>query len=162
MNTFSYPSPDFPALPMIELTTPDDWTAVPSAGAAIAVRAADGPNVVITVHRHLAGFSLEQTLADLRSELGQYDQSQVDDPFPANFGDDPYVVINTALTHPTYGQLVQVHAYTSFLLGPLKDVVQVVGTCAGHEVARDYPRLQQVMESTRARPATLVAAAQSA
>ncbi|MCW2497072.1 hypothetical protein [Jatrophihabitans sp.] len=151
---FACPSALFPALPAVTLTAPEGWVGTPAPGSAIAVRATvpDGefaPNVVVTLNRYLADYSLELALSGLRTELEHYPEHKVDEPFDAVFGEDRYVVVNTALTHPQFGSMVQVHAYTSFVRGELKDVVHVVGSCAGAQLARDYPLLQQVMESTR-------------
>lgn len=157
MTEFSYPSDQFPPQPGLTLTTPDGWTAIPAPGAAMAVRAdaapdTFAPNVLITVHRYLADFELSTALDGLRAELAEFEESRVEEPFAATFGEDPCVVVNTGVRHPEHGMLVQVHAYTSFGYGPVKDVIHVVGTCAGGRITEDYPLLQQVLESTRVTP----------
>jgi hypothetical protein len=154
MTEFSCPSETFPSLPGVALRAPADWEPAASPGCAIAVRAIVSPdvfaaNVLVTVQRHVAEFSLKTALAAVRAELESFPESKVEEPFEAAFGPDRYVLVNTALRHPEHGLLVQIHAYTSLLHGAMKDIVHVVGTCAGDRVTTDYPVLQQVMESTR-------------
>lgn len=154
MTEFTYPSHDFPAPPRVQIHTPEGWTAQPSPGAALVVRADAEPgtfaaNVIVTLTRQEADFKVDSALDVIRAEVDQFAGSRIETPFQTNFGADQYLVVNTVLNHPTYGVIVQVHAYADVPREQMKDVVHVIGTCSGARLAEDYPILQQVMQSTR-------------
>lgn len=162
MTTYRYPSEQFPAFPLIELNTPPDWAPATVPGAVLAVRAERppdqfAPNVMITVARYTAQFGREEAMQLLHESLRRHPEAKLDEPFAAAFGPDDYMVVNVAFDEPVSGTLVQVHAYSSFPIGPAhadhRDVIQVMGTCAAVNADTDYPLLQQVMESVRVTPA---------
>ena len=124
-----YPSADFPAPPMVRLTVPREWEAVPQPDAVMAVRSAaaiDGyrPNVAVRVHAMPAS----ELNVDRPKAFDTPEEFELVDDQGRDFGGMPARA--STVRHAVAGRLLQARRFVVLVSGTehVAHAVSVTGT----------------------------------
>jgi hypothetical protein len=152
--TVQFPSEQFPAYPAVSLDLPDGWRPLPEVGLPLALAKNTaggefGANVITVLNRVRAEHTLEQATAEVLArltglpqykELGRA-QIEVD-------GHDGFR-IEGIFAEPTLGPFVQAVRIVLVDRGPVKDVVQVTGSCTGAQMQGTLPEIRAIQDTLR-------------
>ncbi|GAA1411921.1 LpqN/LpqT family lipoprotein [Oerskovia paurometabola] len=151
-STLQFPSEQFPAYPGVSLDQPDGWQPLPEVGLplALAKDAAGGEfraNVITVLNRVRAEHTLDQAIGEVVARLTalpQYKElgrSEIDVQGHAGFR------IEGIFAEPTLGALVQAVRIVLVDRGPVKDLVQVTGSCTGAQMPSTLPEIRAIQDS---------------
>lgn len=146
------PSDAFPAAPVLSMPCPDGWVAL--AGVGLPLAAAKEvpagrfrPNVLVTVQRQGAGHSDSAARAEVETRLKALPR------FSETLREDACEVLgSTGLRIEGYfadgkgGTLVQALRMVVLQNGPVVDVVQITGTCAGDQVDAAFAEIRRIQD----------------
>jgi len=154
VGTAAYPSRLSPALPAFSLDAPDGWEVVPLSGVLLAVGSPHAPgtfrpSITVMAQRELADTELgpiaDLLLREIRTATGDV---KLAGDWHGQVGGQPARWQEFAFVEPvaktTLFQIQVTLFAPSAPDAPVKDLVQVHGTCAG----RDAPRLHQTYRET--------------
>jgi hypothetical protein len=152
-ETLEYPSDAFPAPPRLSMVRPAGWVALAGVGLPLAVArevpaGQFRPNVLVTVQRLGAG----HTVADSRSALGK--RLKALPKFTETLREDAAEMLgSTGVRIEGYfsdgkgGTLVQAVRTVVLENGPVVDVVETTGTCAGSQVESAFADIRRIQDS---------------
>ncbi|GII98756.1 putative lipoprotein LpqN [Sediminihabitans luteus] len=144
MTSVAYPSPQFPGPPQVGLEIPDGWSPVVGLGPAITVeRDAGTPSakVEVVVTRLRDWESLDEAsmrIAGALEKLPGYDEIARDADDVAGH---PGFRLDATVQNPAGGTFVQAIRYALVERENARDLVQVMGSCAG---AQRDPALAEI------------------
>lgn len=152
-RTIAYPSRQFPAPPAIAVSMPDEWEplVVPGVQMAIAQPRREGrfrANIVITIQRFAAGFTLE----DAKKGLEQRKQAlpQLEELGTGEIEADGIVwaASEYGYTQPGRPTVVQAARYAVIPREDVAvDVVEVVGSCGAEDAEAEIELLREIQDS---------------
>ena len=159
MSTVAYPSPQFPGMPKVELSIPDDWTPVQAPGTTLAARApwaenAFTANIVVNVEHREASFDVERALEEL-AVMAERRRGQITDPFRAEFNGMEYVGRELTWPDEQVGSITQAHLFHTIepsVEGGAIYLVQLTGSVGGDNAAADYAQVQQAIGTVKVTP----------
>lgn len=154
MSTLTYPSDQFPAYPRATMECPDGWSplAAPQAQLAVGLDVEEGqfrPNVVVVFTRMLPEHSLEATTRDALSRvegLTEYEEILHEETDVAGF---PGVTVEYAWRDERAGTVAQALRMAVVEHGPVRDLVQITGTCRGTQTEVVWPWIRRIQDSVR-------------
>lgn len=151
-SVLRFPSDAFPAAPVLSMPCPAGWVAL--AGVGLPLAAAKEvpagqfrPNVLVTVQR----LGADHTDAASRAEVGA--RLKALPRFAETLREDACEVLgSTGLRVEGYfadgkgGTLVQALRMVVLHNGPVVDVVQITGTCAGDQVSDAFAEIREIQD----------------
>lgn len=152
-DVLTFPSEAFPAYPSLRVAQPTGWVALAGVGLplALAKQVPTGqfrPNVLVTVTR----FGADHTVAAARKEVTR--RLKELPRFTETLREDSADLLGvTGLRIEGYfadgkgGTLVQALRMCVLPAGPVFDVVQITGTCAGTQVDTAFAEIREIQDS---------------
>lgn len=152
-QTLTFPSEAFPAYPSLSMAVPDGWVALAGVGLPLAaareVPAGQfRPNVLVTVQRFGAGHSMAVSRKEVNQRLKDLPR------FTETLREDGTEVLGAAglrvegyFSDGKGGTLVQAVRMVVLTQGPVSDVVQITGTCAGTQVEPAFGEIRDIQDS---------------
>lgn len=158
MTTVSYPSERFPAPPALSLDLPDGWEPTQTPGALLAARKpATGfvSNVVVRVEHREDGFDVSRAIREIEDSASARPQGVTSPPFRSEIGGLTFVGLDLSWVDAQMGTILQVHLFHA--LKPLGtdgavQMILLIGSCGGSEVATEYDVLQTILRSATVTP----------
>lgn len=158
-ETFTYPSPAFPAQPEITMSVPKGWVALAAVGLPMAfaregLNAKFRPNVLVTLKRFGAG--AEHSL--LRNEvnkgikqLGRFKEKSRQDPFEFDLGTQVASGIRLEGTFNDGKRGLVFQTQRTFLIptGYVSDLIQVTGSCEVAQITNVLEEILAIHDSLR-------------
>lgn len=154
-----HPSRSSPAIPTFSLQSPEGWEVVPLSGVLLAIGCPARPgsfraSITVMIQRELAGTDLGQTadllLRDIRTATGEV---KLAGDWQGEVGGQPSRWQEFAFVEPTAAMTlfqVQVTLFAPTVPdAPVKDLVQVHGTCAGTDAPRLHQTFRDAISSLR-------------
>lgn len=153
-SVLAYPSADFPATVGVSIDCPDGWVPLPEVALPIALaRVAQAgefrPNVIVVVSRSRKPFTVQQAADEVVSKLTGVEGFTEMGRQDIEVGGLPGFRIEGAFPDASGGTLVQAVRTTVVDRGPVVDLVQVTGSCAGHQAAQVLAEIRAIQESLR-------------
>lgn len=154
MSTLTYPSSTFPGFPAVVMDCPDGWSprTLPEAQLAIVQERPEGefrPNVVVVMQRmrpeQTVEAIIEEAVARFEATPGYEEVGRA----VTTAGGLPSLRIEGAWTTPETGTLAQALRLVVAEHDGVRDVVEVTGTCAGHQVEEVWDEIRAVQDSVR-------------
>lgn len=152
-RTLTFPSEAFPASPSLQVDQPEGWVALAGVGLPIALaqEVAPGrfrPNVLVTVTR----FGADHTVAAARKEVNARLKSlpRFTETLRENAAEllgGPGMRVEGYFGDGKGGTLVQALRMGVLAAGPVFDVVQITGTCAGDQVESVFGQIREIQDS---------------
>ncbi len=153
-KTLTYPSAQIPGPPHISMDVPDDWEVltIPGVQIAIAEPVVDGQfrlNVVVTVQRFAAGFTLEQAEQGLEKRKKSLPELEDLGTGELESQGRTWVASEYGYTQPGRPTVVQAARYCLVERGDVVDVVEVIGSCGAESADDDIELLRTIQDSLR-------------
>lgn len=151
-TTLQFPSEQFPAYPGVGLVQPSGWQPLPEVGLplALAKDAADGEfraNVITVLNRVRAEHTLDQAVGEVVARLSGLPQFQELGRSEIEVQGNAGFRIEGLFAEPTLGMLVQAVRIVLVDRGPVKDLVQVTGSCTGAQMPSTLPEIRAIQDS---------------
>ena len=149
----TFPSEAFPAAPSLQVVQPEGWVALAGVGLplALAQEVPTGqfrPNVLVTVTRFGADFTVAAARKDVAKrlkELPRFTETLREDA--AELLGVPGLRVEGYFSDGRGGTLVQALRMCVLPAGPVFDVVQITGTCAGAQVDSAFAQIREIQDS---------------
>ena len=151
-STLQFPSEQFPGYPGVGLVQPEGWQPLPEVGLplALAKDAADGEfraNVITVLNRVRAEHSLDQAVGEVVARLTGLPQFQELGRSEIEVQGNAGFRMEGLFAEPTLGMLVQAVRIVLVDRGPVKDLVQVTGSCTGAQMPSTLPEIRAIQDS---------------
>lgn len=153
-ETVKFPSTDFPGYLGLSLESPDGWESLPAVGLPLAVAKGvpDGefrPNVIAVLSRFGAGHTMEQAIEEVVRRLsGLPEYAEIARETSDHLG-HPGFRIEGAFSDSGLGSLVQAVRLVLVDRGPVRDLVQVTGSCSGAQIESTLGEIREIQDSLR-------------
>jgi hypothetical protein len=151
-TTLQFPSEQFPAYPGVSLDQPEGWAPLPEVGLplALAKDAVDGEfraNVIAVLNRVRAELTLEQATAEVVGRLSGLPQYKELGRSEIEVGGHAGFRVEGVFAEPSLGAMVQAVRIVLVDRGPVKDLVQVTGSCTGAQMQSVLPEIRAIQDS---------------
>lgn len=149
----TFPSEAFPAAPSLQVVQPEGWVALAGVGLPLALaqevpKGQFRPNVLVTVTRFGADFTVAAARKDVAKrlkELPRFTETLREDA--AELLGVPGLRVEGYFSDGRGGTLVQALRMCVLPAGPVFDVVQITGTCAGAQVDSAFAQIREIQDS---------------
>ncbi|WP_265520576.1 LpqN/LpqT family lipoprotein [Oerskovia flava] len=150
----AYPSADFPGPVGVGIDQPEGWQPLPDVAVPLALAkdveaGAFRPNVIVIVSRVRRQYGLEQAVAELLGKLTGVDGYTEIGREERDVAGFPGFRVEASFPDAQGGTLAQAVRLTVVDRGPVLDMVQTTGTCAGHQMAGTWPEIRAIQDSLR-------------
>jgi hypothetical protein len=151
-RTLTFPSSDAPALPVVSLDVPDDWHVLSTTAALLAAakevqQGEFRPNVVVSISRFGAGYTLDTAIESIIDKVGSIEGV-------AELGRDRPEVLGRAgfrieFSYPDRraGTLVQAVRLALVSNGPALDLVEVTATATAAQAVHLWNEIRTIQSS---------------
>jgi hypothetical protein len=155
MKTLNYPSADFPGVPAVTLTAPDDWVSGPPVQALVSVLApAESPgfraNIVVTSERIVNPPAPEALASGIRSRVADLPQIAFAQDRIVDVDGRSGQVVQYSYAHPEAGTIVQAILSVPVEHDGVIDLFEIVGSAAADRIDNDFATAIQILRSFRA------------
>ncbi|WP_066466027.1 LpqN/LpqT family lipoprotein [Sanguibacter suarezii] len=152
-DVLTFPSDAFPAYPSLQVAQPQGWVGLAGVGLplALAQEVPAGqfrPNVLVTVTRFGADFTVAAARKDVAKRLKALPR------FTETLREDAAEMLGVSglrvegyFSDGKGGTLVQALRMCVLPAGPVFDVVQITGTCAGTQVDSAFAQIREIQDS---------------
>jgi len=151
-SVLAYPSADFPAPVGVRLDCPEGWVplpevALPLALAQVVPAGQFRPNVIVVVSRSRKPFTVRDAADEVVARLTGVDGFTEMGRQELEVGGLEGFRMEGAFPDASGGTLVQAVRTTVVDRGPVVDIVQVTGSCAGTQAATVLAEIRAIQES---------------
>lgn len=152
MKTLNYPSTDFPGVPAVTLTAPDDWVSGPPVQSLLSVLApAASPgfraNVIVSSERIGNVPSPEALASGIRDRIAGLPQIAFAQDRRVDVDGRSGQVVQYSYVHPEAGTIVQAILSVPVQHDGVVDLFELVGSAAADRIDDDFAATIQILRS---------------
>jgi len=154
MTTVQFPSQDFPAPPALTLDCPEGWRPLTNVATQLAVgkEVPEGqfrPNVIAAVTRVRSTYTLDDAIREVTEALTPLDGYAEVGRETTEVDGRTMFRIEVTFSDPHGATMAQ--AIRLFVLdrGPVRDLVQLTGSCLAPQVESTWPEIRAIQASLR-------------
>jgi len=152
MAVLRFPSDQFPRYPELSLAQPEGWLPLPDVGLPLALIKDVPPgefraNVIAVISRFGAGYRIEQAISEVVTRLEPMPEYSEVDRDSGDILGYPGFRIEGAYRDERAGTLVQAVRLVLVDRGPVRDLVQLTGSCAGCQVEHVLSSIREIQDS---------------